>query len=615
MKIVKINNSQLTLNVRTGIIYIICKCKVVIVCTFGVIGGITEGFQQIERRGDGMKYIEALQDVSREQLVAVIEVLQKSSDSYYYIMDLDTDTYIVTGRMAARFPLGGTFIENATPVLQEVIYPSDFPKVTEDIKKCATGQQDVHEMEYRWFDVDHRIVWISCRGTVITGSGGHRLLFGRVKELGQEAKADNITGLRKETRFRYDVEEILRDRPQEINYMMRIGIDNFKEINEKEGIEAGDNVLRELAECIVATVDLRVDVYRLMADEFMIVDAWSDSEQDVRAIYNEIKNKVAETVRKKEYSSFYTISAGVMQDGFEGKSAEDILRLTEFALNDAKRNGKNQMALFDREVYDEFLKRLELRKLMRQDVHNNFRGFQVFYQPIVSTPDYKLIGAEALLRWNCEKYGNVSPAVFIPILEESGLIIPVGRYVMWQAARTCKKWREILPHFHINVNLSYVQIHKSDLMSDVNECVKEVGIPPESLVLELTESGYIETDGRIKELFKALKTENFDLAIDDFGTGYSNIRYLQEIEAATVKIDRSFVVQALKNDHDYNIITHIIDMVHSLGSAVCMEGIEEEEELNKMMKTKPDMIQGYYFGKPSSEDQFVEQFLQPTGSL
>ncbi|MCH5258097.1 MAG: GGDEF domain-containing protein [Lachnospiraceae bacterium] len=562
-----------------------------------------------------MEYIAALQNMSIDQLTAVIEVLQRSSDSYFYIYDFSKDTYIVTGKMLQRFPFENTVTENASSFFKKLMYPSDFPKVDADLAKCASGEQDTHCLEYRWLDRKGKIVWIECRGTVITGNGGHRLLFGRVTELGKEAKADNITGLRREVRFQYDAEEILRDRPQSINYMMRIGIDNFKEINEKEGVEAGDNVLRELVDCILAIVDTKVDVYRLMADEFMIVDSIPGSGKAAGDIYNAIKNKVAETQREKEYNCFYTISAGVMQNEFEDKGAGDIMRLTEFALNEAKRKGKNQMAMFDRDAYDEFLKRLDIRKLMRRDINDNFKGFQVFYQPIVSTPDYKLIGAEALLRWGCEKYGNVSPAVFIPILEESGLIIPVGRYVMWQAANTCKKWREILPDFHINVNLSYVQIHKSDLMSDVDRCISEVGIPPESLVLELTESGYIETDSRIKDLFRDLKTKNVDVALDDFGTGYSNMRYLKEIEAKTVKIDRSFVVQALKNDHDYNIITHIIDMAHDLGSYVCMEGIEEEDELNKMMKTKPDMIQGYYFGKPSSKDQFEENFLQSKNML
>lgn len=562
-----------------------------------------------------MDYVQTLQNMSLEEIRAVVEILQKSFDAYIYIMDLDTDTYMMTNKMLARFPFENAVVEGATPTLQKVIYPSDYDKVKDDIVRCASGEQEFHAMEYRWMDRDNRIVWISCKGTVITGAGGHRLLVGRVTELGKEAKADNITGLRREIRFQYDTEEILRDRPETIRYMMRIGIDNFKEINEKEGPEAGDKVLRELADCIVATVDPRVDVYRLMADEFMIVDANSDTEMDVQAIYDEIKSRVTETVRNKEYSCFYTVSAGVMQDGFTGRGAEEILKLTEFALNEAKRNGKNQMALFDGEAYDGYLRRLNIRKLMRRDVNDNFKGFQVFFQPIVSTKDYKLVGAEALLRWKCEQYGNVSPAVFIPILEESGLIIPVGKYVLWQAAETCKKWREIIPHFHVNVNLSYVQMHKSDLIKDVEKCISEVGIPPESLVLELTESGYIETDNRIKELFKDLKAKNIDLALDDFGTGYSNMRYLKEIEATTVKIDRSFVVQALRNDHDYNIINHIIDMVHGLGFSVCMEGIEEEEELTKMMKTKPDMIQGYFFGKPSPAEQFEEQFLHTTSFL
>ena len=561
-----------------------------------------------------LDYVETLQNMSLDEIRAVLEVLQKSTDSYIYIMDLDTDTYMTTKKTLTRFPFEDVVTENATPAFRKIIYPSDYAKLNEDIARCASGEQDVHSMEYRWLDAEGRIVWIDCRGTVIKGAGGHRLLVGRVTELGKEAKADNVTGLRKAVRFKYDAEEILRDRPETINYMMRIGIDNFKEINEKEGVEAGDNVLRELADCIVASVDPRVDVYRLMADEFMLVDAVPASDKDAEAVYEEIKSRVGITVRRKEYSSFYTISAGTMQDEFKDRSADEILRLTEFALNEAKRNGRNQMALFDVEIYNGYLRKLDIRKLMRRDINNNFRGFEVFYQPIVSAPDYKMIGAEALLRWNCEKYGNVSPAVFIPILEESGLIIPVGKYVLWQAAETCKKWREILPGFHVHVNLSYVQMHKSDLLEDVDKCIEEVDIPPESLVLELTESGYIETDSRIKELFKNLKDKNIDLALDDFGTGYSNMRYLKEIEAKTVKIDRSFVVQALQNDYDYGIIKHIIDMVHSLGSSVCMEGIEEADELDKMMKTKPDMIQGYYFGKPSPSEQFEEQFLRATDS-
>ena len=561
-----------------------------------------------------MDYQDVIQNMSLEQIISVIEVLQKSSDSYLFIMDLNEDIYMISEKATKRFPFDTTVIENCTEMLKQVVYPSDYAMVEADIVKCASGDQDSHALEYRWFDRKGKVVWINCKGTVIVGPEGHRLLIGRVSELGKKAKADNVTGLRREVRFRLDAEAILRDRPQSVHYMMRIGIDNFKEINEKEGLEAGDEVLQELAECIVASVDESVDVYRLLADEFMIMDASTNDSVGAKTVYNRIKRKVTQTVRQKEYSRFYTISAGVMEEGFEDKTADEILRLTEFALNEAKRNGRNQMAVFDQENYNEYLRRLDIRKAMRRDVNNDFNGFQVFYQPIVKAPDFQVVGAEALLRWGNERYGNVSPAVFIPILEESGLIIPVGRYVLREAARTCKKWRESIGDFKIHVNLSYVQVHKSDLMKDVETCIEEVGLEPDSLVLELTESGYIETNDRIKEIFSELKDKNIDLALDDFGTGYSNMRYLKEIEAKTVKIDRSFVIQALQNEHDYNIINHIIDMVHSLGSSVCMEGIEQSDELDKMMKTHPDMIQGYYFGKPSPKEQFENQFLQTINS-
>ena len=562
-----------------------------------------------------MGYLDILQGMTLEQISAVMEVLQQCSDSYLFILDLNTDVYMVSEKATKRFPFDNTVIENSTQVLKEVVYPSDYAMLKADIEKCTSGEQDTHALEYRWLDRKSRVVWISCRGTVVTGAEGNRLLVGRVSELGKKAKADNLTGLRREARFRLNAESLLRDKPESIRYIMRIGIDNFKEINEKEGVEAGDEVLQELAECILKAVDEKVDVYRLMADEFMVVDAADADFKNPRTVYDEIQKKIANMVKKKEYSRFYTVSAGVMEKDFAGKSAEEILRLTEFTLNEAKRNGRNQMALYHQASYDEYLKRLDMRKALRRAINNQFQGFEVYYQPIVSVPDYQLVGAEALLRWHSQESGTVSPAVFIPILEESGLIIPVGRHVLWEAAGICKKWQTYIPDFHVNVNLSYVQLYRSDLMKDVEKCINDVGIDPDSLILELTESGYIETNERIKELFRELKEKKIDLALDDFGTGYSNMRYLKEIEAKTVKIDRSFVVQALQNEYDYNIISHIIDMVHSLGSSVCMEGIEEKEELAKMMKTNPDMIQGYYFGKPSPAGQFEEQFLHIKDSL
>lgn len=567
----------------------------------------------LESVGTKMSYLSTLQGMSLEQIQAVLEILQRSSDAYMFILDLTSDKYMLSEKATKRFPFDSTVIENCTEIMKSVVHPSDYEMLAADLEQCRLGEKDSHVLEYRWMDRKDRVVWISCRGTVVTGTEGHRLLIGAVSEMGKRAKADNITGLRREVRFRLDMESTLRDAPDSVRFLMRIGIDNFKEINEKEGAEAGDEVLRELAECIIKNVDESVDIYRLVADEFMIVVTGKGEQREPRTLYRQIQKTISAMAKNKEYSRFYTVSAGVLEEDFSGRTVEELMRFTEFALNEAKRNGRNQMMLFDRTAYDVYLERLNIRRALRQDVSLDFRGFEVYYQPIVSANDYKLIGAEALLRWKNERHGSVSPAVFIPILEESGLIIPVGRYVLWEAARACKKWKQSIPEFHINVNLSYVQLYKSDMMRDVEQCIKEVGIEPESLVLELTESGYIETNDRIKQLFQELKSKKIDLALDDFGTGYSNMRSLREIDVKTVKIDRSFVVQALQDEYDYNIICHIIDMVHSLGSVVCMEGIEEKEELSKMMAAKPDMIQGYYFGKPAPAEQFEKNFIQAAG--
>ncbi len=556
-----------------------------------------------------MKELEMFQNMSIDQIKSIVDVLQKSSDAYLYILDLASDVYLIPEQLTKRVALNDTRIENCTAVLKNVIHPSDYSKVADDLGRCASGEQETHDLEYRWLDRENRVIWVSCRGTVIIDAEGHRLLVGKLNELGRKAKADNVTGLRREVRFRLDGEEILRDRPESIRFCMRIGIDNFKEINEKEGTAAGDAVLSELSQCILDTVAEDVDVYRLVADEFMILDAGKSPAWHPYQVYDAIRKKAAQAVRQSGYSRFYTISAGVIDRGFVGKSSEELMKLSEFALNEAKRNGRNQMVLFCESDYNGYLKNLDIRKALRIDISNNFRGFQVYYQPIVDARSYRVVGAEALLRWQSEKYGSISPAVMIPIMEESGLIIPVGRYVLWEAAQMCKKWQQIFPDFHVNVNLSYVQVHKSDLIKDVNRCIDEIGIPPHSLVLELTESGYIETDSRIRELFKDLKENKINLAIDDFGTGYSNMRYLKEIEAKTIKLDRSFVLQALENEYDYTIICHIIDMIHSVGSSVCMEGIEYEHELDRMKHAKPDMIQGYLFGRPSPAQEFEKNFL------
>lgn len=232
-----------------------------------------------------------LQNMSLDQIKSIMDVMQKASEAYLYILDLTSDIYMIPEKLTKRVALDSARIEHCTEALKAVIHPSDYQKVVEDIARCASGEQDVHDLEYRWLSRDNRVMWISCRGTVVTGTDGNKLLVGKITELGKKAKADNVTGLRRETRFRLNAEEILRDRPDSIRYCMRIGNDNFKEINEKDGAEAGDEILYKMSKCITDVVMEGVDVYRLVADEFMIMDTISGPGEDPKNIYKQFAQK------------------------------------------------------------------------------------------------------------------------------------------------------------------------------------------------------------------------------------------------------------------------------------------------------------------------------------
>ena len=228
---------------------------------------------------------------------------------------------------------------------------------------------------------------------------------------------------------------------------------------------------------------------------------------------------------------------------------------------------------------------------------------------MVNAANGELTGAETLLRFHSPEGGMVSPGEFIPILEESGLIIPVGRWVLRQALDACREWQKILPEFKVNVNLSYVQVLKSRVLTDVRRIVDEFGVKPSSVCIELTESGYLEENERFDKVWNGLKEYGVLLALDDFGTGYSNLRCLSDLKPAYIKIDRSFTLKALNREYEYRLLNHIVEMSHSLGLHVCVEGIETEGELTKAKQKEPDYIQGFLFGKPRSRAEFTQKFF------
>lgn len=237
------------------------------------------------------------------------------------------------------------------------------------------------------------------------------------------------------------------------------------------------------------------------------------------------------------------------------------------------------------------------------------QGFAAFFQPVFKAENGKLSGAEALMRFTSKKFGMVSPAEFIPILEETGLIIPVGRWMMKEVMEKCKLIRKLIPEFKVNINISQVQVAKSEVILDLVDEIEKAGLSTDAVNIELTESVLLENNINTQHFLKELKRMKINLALDDFGTGYSNFHYLSELNPEIIKIDRTFTANAVADEKEYYLLKQFCEMIHRLGLKICIEGVENEEEWTRIKRLKPEYGQGFYWGKPCEYVAFVRQFV------
>lgn len=547
-------------------------------------------------------------EVTAEQLSSIVGLFSPCMDDYLYVCDFKEDYYQISPSAVGRFLLSSDHFHNVLEEHKKFVYPEDVEMLVEELQLLSTGKKKSHNLHYRWLNREHQSVWINCRGRVLNDEDGTpHFLVGCINEIGQKQKADNVSGLLGESGMQAYYEGFEGNFPK--GFLLRLGIDEFKDINESRGIEYGDYILRKTAQCIEENILPGQRLFRIVADEFAIVDFLGGSVADARELYHKIRRALFSFIEDNQYEAVYTISGGILPNEEMGDSFENAMKLSEFALSEAKRSGKNSCHVFEQKAYESYLGKRQLLRLLHHAVNHDFEGFETYFQPLVGASDGKLSGAETLLRFRTEDGTMISPGEFVPLLEESGLIIPVGRWVLRQALLACKEWQKYQPNFKVNVNLSYVQVLKSRVLSDIKDIVEEYGVKPSSVCIELTESGYLEENSNFTKVWNGLKEYGVLLALDDFGTGYSNLHCLSDLKPAYIKIDRSFMAKALNRDYEYRLLNHIVEMSHSLGLHVCMEGIETEEELRKAREAEPDYIQGFLFGKPCSREEFYRKFF------
>lgn len=549
------------------------------------------------------------QDITLDELCRIIDIISPTSDNYPYIIDFRTDFYYIAPQAMDRFCIPKNAFHKVIEYHRTFVYGPDYEKLKADIDDLLNTERCSHCMEYRWLDLKKRPVWIKCKGYLVRDDNMNPIyMIGCVNELGGKQKADNVSGLLSAAGFREFLNESVSTWKK--GFILRVGIDYFKEINENFGLEYGDFILRETAACISACISEKQKVYKLLGDEFLILDVSSDDEKDAEKLFFRIREAIDQFIEDNEFEVMYTISGGSMVlHTSENIDYSKVMKLTDFALNEAKKRGRNRCYAFDENDYNLFIRKREVTQELRESVRNGCQDFITYYQPVVEAGSGKLSGAEVLLRFSSKRFGMVSPAEFIPILEETGLIIPVGRWIMKEAMEKCSQVRRKMPDFKVNINISQVQVSKSDVIADIAAEMEKAGLSSDALNIELTESVLLEGNINTRHFLTELKRMKIKLALDDFGTGYSNFHYLSELNPEIIKIDRSFTASAVKDEKEYYLLKQFCEMIHNLGLKLCIEGVENEDEWSKIRKLRPDFGQGFFWGRPCEFDNFIRQFV------
>lgn len=574
---------------------------------------------------------------SREQMEYIVELFNPCMDDYLYVFDLQKDCYKISKHATERFLLPGDNFDDAAKAHHTFVYSEDQSRLDDEFRRIMSGEIVFHNMHYRWLDRAGKPVWINCRGRVLNDADGKpHFLVGCINEIGQKQKADNVSGLLGESSLSAYVEQFEDGLPD--GFFLRIGIDDFRDINGDFGMEYGDYILKSTADCIAENIKPSQRLYRILADEFMVVDFSGGDMEVATELYKNIRKSLDTFIEENGYKSVFTISAGAVDTAKTSGTYENIMKLSEYALNTAKDQGKNRCYIYMQEDYDVFLRKKQITRQLHHAVNHGFEGFETYYQPIVDTKTRRLVGAEALMRFSmperCEDgetkkeavcvgedghdadekvhWERISPVEFIPLLEETGLIIPAGKWMLHQAISTCSRWQKYIPNFRININLSYVQVMKSRVLTEILTALRLYGLEPSAVGIELTESGYLDTNTHFQKLWDGLKKNGVLVILDDFGTGYSNLHCLGDLRPNYIKIDRSFTLKALNNQYEHDLMTQIITMTHKLDLTICVEGIETEDEFAKISELDPDYIQGFLFGKPQPAEEFYENLIKPT---
>ncbi|NKM27593.1 putative bifunctional diguanylate cyclase/phosphodiesterase [Rhizobium laguerreae] len=408
------------------------------------------------------------------------------------------------------------------------------------------------------------------------------------------AHHDPLTGLPNRIHFREQVDATLAERkPDEQIALVHLNLDRFKSINNTMGVSAGDKILQQVAERVRASAGSENTLARLGSDEFAILQTGKQQPWNVTALAEQIRRELSEPFFHGEKQVELSVSMGIAIAPEDGKETDILLKNAGVALSHAKADGRKRERFFASEMEAQMQLRHALEADLKAAVENE--EFELHYQPLYDLSQRRICGFEALIRWNHPVRGRVPPMDFIPLAEEVGLVVDIGRWVLRRACNDAALWPEGIK---VAVNVSAIQFSSSNLTRDVSEALAAAALSPSRLELEITESVLMENLSEVLPILHALKERGIRISMDDFGTGYSSLSYLSSFPFDKIKIDKSFVNDIVDNKEAHAIMRAIILLGDALGMRVTVEGVETAEQLALLECEECDEIQGYHISPP-----------------
>jgi len=591
--------------------------------------------QSYESADDGRYTLERSLSISSDEIRGLYDEKLKNSESRFKKVFQNAELIAVQGydknhrvnywNPASERLYGYTADEAVGQYLEELIIPADMrEQVSAGIDAWLNGGAAIPSSEVTLCRSDGSLVEVFSSHVLIENMNNEPEMYcididitlrkQFEEKILHQAHYDSLTELPNRFLSLDRLNQLLgeAERSKDLVAVLFLDLDDFKRVNDTLGHEVGDKILIETAQRLIYGLRAGDTVGRLGGDEFIILLSGLVDPGDAQPIAENILNRFRKAFFIEGREIILGVSIGIAIFPWDAKTPSELLRNADSAMFHAKSQGRNTYEYFTKEMNRDVSKRLAMEEQLYSALDNN--EFEVYYQAKIDISSNQIMGAEALLRWNNPVLGNVSPFDFIPIAEQTGLIVPLGQFVLTEALNMTAYWHQNYdPEFNIAVNLSPRQFRDSSLVNFIETTMQQSGVASEFIELEVTEGMLMDGHNYIIETLDALNQLDITISIDDFGTGYSSLSYLQHYPFSVVKIDRSFIHEMMSNSKNRELIQAIIAMSHGLKFKVVAEGVETQEQLNHLQRLGCDYAQGYLFSKPVTAAQFSEILKSAAG--